>query len=663
MKNIRLKALEIRHFKGIKESIFTPEGCSAIFSRKNETRKTTHFDAWLWLLFGKDSLGQSSFQIKALGPDGKVIESLSKSDHTVSGIISVDGKDISLSRTFKETWTSKRSSVEKVHTGHTTEYKIDGVPGITEAGFKKFIDSIIDEETFRLLSDVRYFNEKLKWPKRREILMNAFGDVSDTEVLEANRKLKKLPEILGNHTLDDYRKIIKARMTKIKDEAGSVRVRIDENLKAIPDISGIDVAALTADLEKLKELKTEKETELLTISAGGQVAELTKQLREVEAEIQAHNNTFEELKRQHVSKETAESQKVFSQLSEKQRAAGNIQESIRACNEKIAQIEKSLPTLREEWTIENAKKLTFESAETCPTCGQNIPAEKREVAFQEAQAQFNQKKATALADNVAQGKKLSSEISVTKSDLEALKNDRDAILKEIEGIESKIQTSKTLFDEFLNKKFVAPADLVFKLMNLKEQIAAISTGDTQAAKQKLTGEIEAIEAQAIEDRRQIELVETAGKTQARIDELLTQEKTLAAESEKLEGELFLTDEFIRDRANLLETKIRNRFKITRFKMFDIQVNGEINDQMCEAMVNGVPYTTNLNNGNRIKCGADIINTLSLAYGVSVPLWIDNAESVTDMIEVDTQTIKMFVKESQKTLKITIEEPKQTAKAA
>jgi hypothetical protein len=199
-------------------------------------------------------------------------------------------------------------------------------------------------------------------------------------------------------------------------------------------------------------------------------------------------------------------------------------------------------------------------------------------------------------------------------------------------------------------------------MNLKEQIAATSTGDTQAQKEKLTAEIQALDIQATEDRRLIALVETAGKTQTRIDELMAQEKALAAESEKLEGELFLTDEFIRDRANLLETKIRNRFKITRFKMFDIQVNGEINDQMCEAMVNGVPYTTNLNNGNRIKCGADIINTLSLAYGVSVPLWIDNAESVTDMIGVDTQTIQMFVTKD-KTLKITIEEPKQTAKAA
>jgi hypothetical protein len=661
MKNIRLKALEIRHFKGIKESIFTPEGCSAIFSGKNETRKTTHFDAWLWLLFGKDSLNRSSFEIKELDANGNIAEASRKSDHEAKGILKVDGHDVELRRGFKEKWTSKKSSIEKTHTGNTTDYFINGVPS-SEFEYKQYIAGIIDEETFRLLSDVRYFNEQLKWPKRREILMNAFGDVSDTEVLEANRKLKKLPEILGNHTLDDYRKIIKARMTKIKDEAGSVRVRIDENLKAIPDITGIDVPALTADLEKLKALKTEKETELLTISAGGQVAELTKQLREVEGEIQAKENEFEADKRPQVNAAQSAMDKLYFHLDNKNCTIEKLYSNIKFFNKKIAQAEARLPVLRAEWKAENAKQLKFEAAGTCPTCGQDVPPEQLKAARLEAQAQFNQKKAATLADNVATGKTLSGEIAGIKANIAKTKNDIDAVFKISNDVESEWFLAEKTMERLNNGEFIAPKDLTFKLMNLKEQIAATSTGDTQAQKEKLTAEIQALDIQATEDRRLIALVETAGKTQTRIDELMAQEKALAAESEKLEGELFLTDEFIRDRANLLETKIRNRFKITRFKMFDIQVNGEINDQMCEAMVNGVPYTTNLNNGNRIKCGADIINTLSLAYGVSVPLWIDNAESVTDMIGVDTQTIQMFVTKD-KTLKITIEEPKQTAKAA
>ena len=438
MKNIRLKALEIRNFKGIKESIFTPEGRSATFSGKNETSKTTHFDAWLWLLFGKDSLNRSAFEIKELDANGNIVEASRKSDHEVKGILTVDGHDVELRRVYKEKWTSKKSSIEKTHTGNTTDYFINGVPS-SESEYKQYIAGIIDEETFRLLSDVRYFNEQLKWPKRREILMNAFGDVSDTEVLEANRKLKKLPEILGNHTLDDYRKIIKARMTKIKDEAGSVRVRIDENLKAIPDITGIDVPALTADLEKLKALKTEKETELLTISAGGQAAELTKQLREVEAEIQAKQNEFEADKRVRVKSPRVESDKIYTQLTEKNRLAEKLKANIKFFSGRIEELEAKLPVLREEWKAENAKQLIFKASGQCPTCGQDIPPEQLEAAYLEAQSQFNQKKAATLALNVATGKTISGDIASLKADAANTEKDIEAMQPEIDRLDAEFK--------------------------------------------------------------------------------------------------------------------------------------------------------------------------------------------------------------------------------
>ena len=39
------------------------------------------------------------------------------------------------------------------------------------------------------------------------------------------------------------------------------------------------------------------------------------------------------------------------------------------------------------------------------------------------------------------------------------------------------------------------------------------------------------------------------------------------------------------------------------------------------------------------------------FGVSMPLFIDNAESVTDYIGVDTQTFKLFANREDKTLRI------------
>ena len=68
---------------------------------------------------------------------------------------------------------------------------------------------------------------------------------------------------------------------------------------------------------------------------------------------------------------------------------------------------------------------------------------------------------------------------------------------------------------------------------------------------------------------------------------------------------------------------------------------------------GVPYQA-LNNGAKINVGIDIINTLSLAYGVRVPLFIDNAESVTRLEETETQTIRLVVSEQDKELRIDYE---------
>lgn len=64
---------------------------------------------------------------------------------------------------------------------------------------------------------------------------------------------------------------------------------------------------------------------------------------------------------------------------------------------------------------------------------------------------------------------------------------------------------------------------------------------------------------------------------------------------------------------------------------------------------GVSYV-GLNNGAKINVGIDIINTLSRHYGVAVPLFVDNAESVTNLEYAATQVIRLVVSESDKKLR-------------
>ena len=68
------------------------------------------------------------------------------------------------------------------------------------------------------------------------------------------------------------------------------------------------------------------------------------------------------------------------------------------------------------------------------------------------------------------------------------------------------------------------------------------------------------------------------------------------------------------------------------------------------MYDGIPFQ-GLNNGMKVNVGIDIINALSRHYGVRVPLFIDNAESVTKLEVCQAQVIRLVVSENDKELRI------------
>jgi predicted ATP-dependent endonuclease of OLD family len=123
-KEIILKSLILKNFKGIK---FLKVDFSKVtnISGDNATGKTTVFDAFTWLLFDKDSQDRSNFEIKTLGTDGQPIHNL---EHQVTGTLSIDGREITLSKLFREKWVKKRGESEQEFSGHETLYYINDVP-------------------------------------------------------------------------------------------------------------------------------------------------------------------------------------------------------------------------------------------------------------------------------------------------------------------------------------------------------------------------------------------------------------------------------------------------------------------------------------------------------------------------------------------------------
>ncbi len=346
MKEIKLMELELQNFKGIRELKLKPGGQDLNIYGQNKTGKTTIMDAFLWLLFGKDSRGQAQFDIKTKDDDGNVLHGL---NHSVKGTLEIGGSQLTLERIYREKWQKKKGSANKRFTGHTTDYKISGSP-VKKKEYERKINDIIDEEVFRLLTDPRYFCEQLHWEERREILIEACGNVEQDEVMNAGDGLKKLKKVLDNRTIEQHKKKVRGEMKEINEELENIPVRIDEANNNLPEISGYDDwKEIQARIESLKSKKKQKEKELSKAESGNGVAEKQKRLAEIETEIQ-------ELKNKHsadIQDELQEKRKKFNEICNKIDEVSQKIKRAKNCikyNQKDIQSNKNeQDELREEW--------------------------------------------------------------------------------------------------------------------------------------------------------------------------------------------------------------------------------------------------------------------------------------------------------------------------
>ncbi len=661
---MRLLDLKLKNFKGIKSFRLSTEGQDVDVFGDNATGKTTIFDAFLWLLFDKDSQNRKDFEIKTLDQAGKVIHGL---EHDVEGVFSISGKpvkEVTLRKVYVEKWTKKRGSATKEFTGHETSYFINGVPVKKNEYTAAVADIAGSEEVFKLLTNPAYFNEQLHWQDRRRVLLEVCGDVSDAEVIAADQALAKLPEILQGRRLEDHRKVIQARRSEINKEIEKIPVRIDEVQRNLPDISNLVPDKLSEDIAKLKACLKEKQETLLQLESGGEIAQKKNELAQVEAELLRIRNEYQAGVESRLKEKRAALNEVYLKIDyQLNRRIAELNNTVSANNQKIETLKTKAAQLRAKWAEINAQQFEFEQATVCPACGQNMPEEKLAEARATAEATFNREKAEKLAVISAEGKTIMAEvaeleqqntehqeqIASLKVQLDDAEQEIITIQQEIEAISSPLYT--ICRQENVLDKHPGYAQKLQEKANLESTIVLLQEGKSGAVAEvkrdieQYEGAISALEQAQADVRRHEECLR-------RIEELKAQEKALAAEFAKLEEELYLTEQFIRTKVSLLEERINSRFSMARFKLFDVQVNGAV-VECCETTYNGVPYSS-MNNAARINVGLDIINALSEHYGFTAPIFIDNREAVVRLIETKAQVISLIVSEPDKNLRVETE---------
>ncbi|MDK2932362.1 MAG: hypothetical protein PWP27_172 [Clostridiales bacterium] len=650
---IKLNKLTLKNFKGIRNFTLEVNGKNAFIYGDNEAGKTSIFDAFVWLLFDKDSSNRSNFQIKTLDSTGNVIHGL---EHEVEGHFSVDGTELILKKVYQEKWTRRRGESEKIFTGHETNYWINDVP-VKKNEYVKKIDELVNENIFKLLANPLYFNTFLKWQDRREILLKIIGDIEDSEVINSNAKLKDLSKILGDRSIEDYKKVINERKKKLNKEIEQIPIRIDEINNNLPELDS-DVNYTELEKEKKQLLKQILDIESEITAASN----ITKSLREKEKELyrlrekryqlekqiekDANREVFELQKKQHEIKFNIKGLKNNIELDES--SISRIETDIKNYESKLAELRKEYGEIYKE-QFANSDKDNF----ICPTCSQKLPDNDIEARIEELKKNFVANKQRRLDEINKTGKsvkKLKESLEKKLDNLKTgitLKNEHLAQFeKDYEKTKAKLEelSNNTVeIDYSSNKEYM---ELTYDIDVLEAELSEPVENETNALldkKSQLNKRVDEINS-ILNNKEAIE------KSKVRIKELEAQERDLAKKLNELEKHEFLIETFIRTKVDLLESKINENFKYVNFKLFDTQVNGATSE-CCETLIKGVPFN-DANNAAKINAGIDIINTLTEFYDISVPIFIDNRESVNNLIETNSQVINLVVSKD-KNLKVEV----------
>ncbi|GAX05413.1 chromosome segregation protein [Secundilactobacillus pentosiphilus] len=644
MKEIKLKTISYHNFKGIKDYTIDADGQNVTIAGENATGKTSSFDGFWWLLFGKNSSEASKFNPKPLDENGNEIIGL---EPEVSAVLTVDGKEVKLSRKLAEVWSKPRNQVEKVRKSDKTELTVDNVPyKLTD--YNKMVSDIIDEDNFKLLTNPMAFNN-LKWTDRREILLKMVPDVDDEEIVSQTDHPDELRKILSDHTVDEQRKIVKAQRSDLKKKIDSLPARIDEANRAIPEVSTTSKETLEAMLKEYQSSLSAKQSDLQALNVSNDSLDARKRKSELQNELQSKQSAHmqgEQLALGTLANDVSDMQIKYNtlngQVSEQQREVESLSTKLQTTSD-YKQVLLS--------QYHEAKDQTFDDSQlVCPTCGQEFPSDKQA----EIKEHYNTERAKKLEDVTTKGKQAAADIEQTTETLKAKQAELEQSQTELYEAQNRLTELKQELAE--KKSKVAPFEETDIYHDLKAKIDACDieiqqgNGGNQEAKQELQAKISKIQADIEQVQGEISNYDAADRQHERIKQLTSEEAELKDQYNNLDLQSFVLDEYVRTKVKVLEKRINDMFGLVTFKLFETQKNGEIND-ICEAMVDGVPYSTDLNNAARINAGLDIINTLSKQYQVSAPIFVDNAESVNNIIETESQQIRLAVSKDKQLTKV------------
>ncbi len=641
---MKLLNLTLDNFKRFTHYEFNPEGHNVNVYAANYVGKTSLMDAYFWLWLGKESEDQSvKFGIKPNNaPDGV--------DTVVTGTFEHNGQIFTLKRVLKDVYEREKGDADRKVKSIKTEFYIDDVPTGTKKEFDNFRFKICDDETFLTLTLPDYFAEKVNnTDRRKKILEYSNADMDDRSIMSQYDEYHSLLHYMGSKSVEQYITVTKSQRKQANERLDQIKSEINGIIMGKPEVLPEENDG--PELLRLSKTKIQLESNLQKIRNGESAAALRKKIAELQADISTAKTAYIRKTAGGNTVLEAEAATLRSTISNLRNSIAKSQASIRSATGVAEGLVKEIAELRAQCVT--TYNLSFDVTNNiCPTCGQEYPPEKQQGLLDT----FNENKANKLEELEAKGKQLVA----SKSEMEAAAKEHN---QKLQDDEQSLKNSESRLEQ-LNKSYANPPafETTAEYKKLQDELSAaehdLSTVDAVAAKQseKLTAQLAVVIEQIDAIKQRMANKDTAARSDRLVSEREAEEKNLAQEMAIYDNGLDLVDKFNHFKAELISDKINSPFALVKWQMFNVRKNSDV-ELICEATVHGCTYNKgaingfgDLSNSEKLNAGLDIINTLGHLTGVSVPVWIDNAESSTSPYPINAQVIQLRVSAKDKQLR-------------
>ncbi len=647
MKTIKLKFLKLCNFKGVRSFEVAFDNKVSVIEGDNGTGKTTLYDAYLWLLFGKDSTGRSDgangFNVKTNDADGKPIYRL---EHSVTAVLDVDGKEIKLQRSLVEKWQKVNGTTDEVMKDET-QFFINDVRTGTKKEYQAEISEIIPEDVFRMITNPYYFTS-LSAETQKDMLLEMVGNIDDDEVAATNPEFIALLDQVNGTSLAKWAREIAAKKKACNDALVTIPASIETAQKLMPESE--NWGELEKQLKEVQGKVKDIDAQIADKSALNEGAYKRKMMLENKRvdmlmKLQNRENAIRMEANAAHNKAVSEIQQMESKLSFNQSTLDgyrndkmNVDAKVEALNGKLIEMREQFKTIAKEQFPEPSGDVLV-----CPTCGEPYKGENLENAIAKLRGNFEQSKSKRQKDIQSKGKQYKAEYDkaveqqtkltglIAKLEDEALE-----IKGNIEIKKNNIPVAGNADEAIANdKECIELRNDIAELVNqLQVEVPQADVSELQSEKNNLNAAIADINKR-LGKRAMIERVT---KEIADLEEKRISNNQAKADLEKWED---VYTRFQKSKDEVLMQRINGLFNVVSFSFVKEQKNGG-EKITCYCSVNGVPYA-DVNTAGKLNAGLDIINAICATKGICAPLFVDNSESVVDILPTLAQQIRLVVK--------------------